>query len=246
MTTTAESDGLPDFALSLAPLFDFQPGLFLYVKDAAGRFVHVNRAWLDMRGFDGVEAVRGLTDFDLHPHHLAARYVAEDAEVRRTRRTLPNRVWLVPAGGGSLRWFLSTKTPLFAADESVCGIAGAMRDFEAAGEAHRPFAEMQDVLAHVVRNVDRPVRSAELAEIAGLSISQFERNFKRTFQMTPRHYVQQVRANAAAERLVATEESVAEVAAACGYCDQSHLTKQLKRHLGETPLKYRKRARLPG
>lgn len=229
--------------LPLASLFDVLPDVYLYVKDRQSRFVHVNRAWLDIRGFDSVDQVCGLTDFDIHPRHLAARYVREDQQVMKSGNMLPHQVWLVPAGGTELRWFISSKTPLRNTKGDVCGIAGAMRDFEAAGEVFRPYAAMQNVLAYVARNFEQSIAVPDLAKMVGLSVSQFERRFKQTLQMTPRQYIQRVRANAACETLVATELSVAEVAAECGYYDQSYFTKQFKRFIGLTPLAYRKQAR---
>lgn len=227
-------------SLPLAELFDVLPDVYLYVKDRESRFVHVNAAWLDIRGYDSIDRVLGLSDFDIHPRHLAARYIREDRDVMRSGQMLPNQVWLVPAGGTELRWFLSTKTPLRNRQGEICGIAGVMRDFEAAGEVFRPYQAMQDVLAYVARNYDQPIAVPDLAKLAQLSVSQFERRFKATFQMTPRQYIQRVRANAACEALVATDESVAQIAADCGYYDQSYFTKQFKRFMGITPLAYRK------
>lgn len=232
-----------DSGLPLSELFDVFPDVYLYVKDRHSRFIHTNQAWLTIRGFDSLEQIWGLTDFDLHPRHLAARYIREDQEVMRSGKMLPNQVWLVPAGGTELRWFLSSKKPLRDRDGNVCGIAGAMRDFEAAGEVFRPYEIMQEPLAYVARNLGEPISVPELAKLAGLSVSQFERRFKTTFQMTPQQYIQRVRANAACEALVASDASVAEIAADCGYYDQSYFTKQFKRFMGVTPLAYRKQAR---
>ena len=229
--------------LPLAALFEHEPHVYLYVKDRDSRFLHVNAAWLRMRGFNAVADVVGLNDFDLHPPHLAERYVAEDRRVMSAGRTLPNQVWLVPAGKGRLRWFLSTKTPLFDASGAVWGLAGVMRDYEAAGEVARPNRRLQDVLSYVARNYAERLAVPDLAERAGLSVSQFERNFKRVFGMTPRQYIQRVRISAACEQLVASDRPAGDVALECGFYDQSYFTKQFRRFLGETPSAYRRRNR---
>lgn len=227
-------------SLPLSNLFDVLGDVYLYVKDRESRFIHVNQAWLNIRGVDSPERIHGLTDFDIHPAHLAARYIREDQEVMASGKMLPNQVWLVPASGQSLRWFLSSKTPLRNRQGEVCGIAGVMRDFEAAGQVFRPYQDMQDVLAYVARNFSQQITVADLAALASLSVSQFERRFKTTFAMTPRQYIQRVRANAACEALVATNHTIAQVAADCGYYDQSYFTKQFRRFMGLTPLAYRK------
>lgn len=69
-----------------------------------------------------------------------------------------------------------------------------------------------------------------------LSPFHFARLFKATFGMTPHDYVQRVRLDAAARALQRQDDrSIAEIADRCGFSSQSHLTTQMRRHLGTTP-----------
>ena len=231
--------------LALAPLFDVLPEVFLYVKDRRSRFVHVNRSWLTLRGFANVAQVRGRSDFDLHPVHLAEKYVAEDDRVMSSGQPLPRQVWLVPGLGGQLGWYESSKFPLRAGGEAagdVIGLAGVMWSLERA-DVPQPSGELRDVLASVVRSPGETHAVPDLAAAAGLSVSQLERTFRRLFHMTPRQYVQRVRVNAAAERLLHTDEPIAEIAIDSGFYDQSHFTKVFRRTMGEPPATYRRTVR---
>jgi AraC-like DNA-binding protein len=76
-----------------------------------------------------------------------------------------------------------------------------------------------------------------------LSVSQFDRKFKRLFQMTPQQYILRVRINAAAQTLATEAISVAEIAQQAGFYDQSYFTKQFRKQMGLTPSAYRRQYR---
>ena len=236
--------------LALAPLFDVVPDVFLYVKNRESRFVHCNAHWLKIRGFRTVQRVLGLSDFDLHPVHLAEQYVSEDNRVMSTGQPVVRQVWLVPsesasATGGRLDWYESSKFPLYdttGPDRRVIGLAGVMWNLERA-DLPQPSHQLRDVVAAVVRHPGESHAVPELAAAAGLSVSQLERTFRRMFQMTPRQYVQRVRVNAAAEALLHTDDSIADIALASGFFDQSHFTKVFRRAMGQPPAAYRRKYR---
>ncbi len=230
-------------SVALAPLFEYLPEVYLYVKDRRSRFVKVNEALWRLRGYEAEDQMLGLSDRDIHPQHLADQYIAEDRRVMRSRRPLPNQIWLVPGKGSELKWFISSKIPLFDARSRVIGIAGVMRDLEKAESLIRPYREMDDAIAFVIRHYGEPIEVTRLAELAHLSVSQFDRRFKRLYQMTPMQYVLRVRINAAAQALSTSDRSIAEIAAGCGFYDQSYFTKQFRRQFGQTPGAYRERYR---
>src|SRR4051812_228504 len=80
--------------LSLVSLFEYLPEVYLYVKDRRSRFVKSNEAHWKLRGFASEAEMLGLSDLDIHPQHMAERYIEEDRRVMRSRRPLPNQVWL--------------------------------------------------------------------------------------------------------------------------------------------------------
>jgi AraC-like DNA-binding protein len=83
-----------------------------------------------------------------------------------------------------------------------------------------------------------PVELTDLARIAGLSRSHFIRAFQRENGLTPHAYLVDRRFRAAS-RLLRRGEAPGEVAAACGFFDQSHLNRVFKARMGVTPGAYR-------
>ena len=81
------------------------------------------------------------------------------------------------------------------------------------------------------------VTLAELARECSLSRFQLLRAFTRAFGLPPHAYLMQRRL-AFARRLLRTRMAPAEVAAAAGFSDQSHLTRCFARQFGVTPGRY--------
>jgi AraC-like DNA-binding protein len=228
-----------DGSLALTPLFEYLPEVYLYVKDRRSRFVKVNEALWRMRGFDSEGEMIGLCDRDIHPQHLADQYIAEDNRVMKSGRPLPNQIWLVPGKGEELKWFISSKIPLFDVRGRVIGVAGVMRDLEKAESLIRPYREMDEAISYVLRHYAEPIEVTRLAALMHLSVSQFDRRFKRLYQMTPMQYVLRVRINAACQALTTSDRSIAEIAVACGFYDQSYFTKQFRKQFAQSPTGYR-------
>jgi transcriptional regulator GlxA family with amidase domain len=85
------------------------------------------------------------------------------------------------------------------------------------------------------------VSLADIAKAADMSPFHLARVFKKSMGMAPHHYLVEVRVHSA-RALLSTggdRPSLAEVATAVGFSDQSHLTRQFKRILGTTPKKVR-------
>ncbi|HBO43206.1 MAG TPA: AraC family transcriptional regulator, partial [Planctomycetaceae bacterium] len=142
-----------------------------------------------------------------------------------------------------LRWFLSSKIPLFGKNGRVIGIAGAMHDFEKAGAVLRPYHEMQEVIAHILTHYGESLSLSELADMQGLSVSQLVRNFRRVLHATPNQFLLRVRVHAACQLLVSTDASIAKIALDTGFYDQSYFSKQFRRRMGISPHAYRQRYR---
>lgn len=86
-------------------------------------------------------------------------------------------------------------------------------------------------------NFAADVRVGELAELAGMGEFHFIRAFRRMVGLPPHAYHNQIRINEAQRRL-RSGSPPADVAAAVGYYDQSHLNRNFRRVLGITPGQY--------
>ncbi len=84
---------------------------------------------------------------------------------------------------------------------------------------------------------------AELGKIAGVSPEHFNREFRRLYHMNAAQYIRRLRLEWAAERLREREESLAQIASAAGFADQSHFTRWFKRQFGMTPAAFRAASR---
>ena len=230
-------------AESVLTLFDSLPQAYFYAKDVDSRYVKVNPQFLENHGLEAESEALGRTDRDFHPPVLAEAYIREDQRVMASRRPLPGQVWLVPHRRRMPRWYVSSKAPLFAPSGEVIGIAGAMYRIEQPEELSRYLQELLPVAQHIERHYAEPIKMPEMAALAGLSSTHFNRRFKQLLRMTPMQYLRAVRVEAARELLTTTSRSPAEIAALVGYTDQSHLTKRFREVTGMTPAAYRKRFR---
>lgn len=80
----------------------------------------------------------------------------------------------------------------------------------------------------------------DLATLVGYSPDHFSRLFKQAFQQSPYQYVLSRRIEMAMSMLRDDTLTIAEVAEACGFCNQGHFTTVFKRRTGTTPGAYRK------
>lgn len=93
------------------------------------------------------------------------------------------------------------------------------------------------------RFLDRP-SLGELASEAGVSSEHFAREFRRVFSITVSEYLRRLRLDWASERLRLDNDSIAEIAIAAGFADQSHFTRQFHRRFGVTPAGFRREVRV--
>ena len=95
-------------------------------------------------------------------------------------------------------------------------------------------------LEHIDNNLHRDVAIAELAGIAGLSTPHFARAFRRSLGEPPHRYFRRRRIERARSLLVATDQSIAQIALECGYAAQSHFTSAFKMLTMTTPAAFRR------
>jgi len=80
----------------------------------------------------------------------------------------------------------------------------------------------------------------ELAALLNLGETNFVRRFKASFWQTPHQYIMRARVNRARELLERSALPIIEIAALCGFADQTHLGVVFKQFVGVTPLQYRR------
>jgi AraC-like DNA-binding protein len=224
-------------------LFDGLPNVAFYAKDPASRFIKVNGVFLDNYALKDERQVIGRDDRYLSPPAMAAAYMREDQRVIAGRQAIPGQVWLVYHVRRVPRWYVSTKTPLFDSAGNVIGLAGAMYPIDRPAELAAHTHELLPVVRHIEQHYAGGVSMADMAELAGLSSTHFNRRFRQVLRMTPLDYLRTVRVQAAQRLLASTSRTLAEIAVDTGFTDQSHFTKRFRETTGLTPAAYRRRFR---
>lgn len=92
-------------------------------------------------------------------------------------------------------------------------------------------------------NLDQNLSNTDLASLARLPPLHFTRAFKADTNQTPHQYVLCRRIARAQEMLAAGSMPLIEIAYACGFASQSHMTDVFRHKLGVTPGRYRKEMR---
>jgi AraC family transcriptional regulator len=84
---------------------------------------------------------------------------------------------------------------------------------------------------------------AEVARDVGVHPVHFARSFRARHGCTAGEYVRRLRLEFARRELATTDRSVAEIAHAAGFADQSHFARLFRRATGASPREYRARSR---
>jgi len=100
----------------------------------------------------------------------------------------------------------------------------------AATERARRFIEQQFA---------SPLSLAAIASVAEVHPVHLARQFRASQGCTVGEYIRRLRVAFAARELTNSDRTIAEIAQAAGFCDQSQLTKTFKRVTGRTPGSYR-------
>lgn len=223
-------------ALDMQSLFDALADTVFFVKDREGRYTHCNQTLVRRLGRKRRSDLVGRTPAELFPAPLGNSYAQQDLRVLAGGSVSDQlEVHLYPNRRHG--WCLTQKRPLFERGEIV-GLIGVSRDLGRPDSRHSSFESLQRVREHMQQHLDQTLRVPLLAKRAGVSVAQFERQFKRVFQISPQQHLIRLRIERAME-LLRSEQTVAQIAQQCGFSDQSAFSRQFKATVGMTPSDYR-------
>lgn len=94
--------------------------------------------------------------------------------------------------------------------------------------------------AFIADRLDQPLTLEDLAAFAQCDVRSFTRWFRAELGVSPHRYVTQARVERAMALLAKTGRPVSEIAFACGFSSQSHLTTVFRRVTGRTPARFRR------
>lgn len=101
--------------------------------------------------------------------------------------------------------------------------------------------QIRRAVAYIETHLESTIRVKDIAALTRLSSSHFSRAFRRSFGQSPMTYVTSRRVELAQRLLLMREDSMCQIALACGMCDQAHLTRVFRRIVGDSPTAWRRR-----
>jgi AraC-like DNA-binding protein len=148
------------------------------------------------------------------------------------------------------RSFESPYAPRLEQDQRLAEWIGVLVDRASSGRPlHPPLRPRDDRALRLASEylADQPERNIgldELAAVAGIGKFRLIRLFREHLGLSP-HAVQLAHRIRTARRLLEGGTPVADIAAATGFADQSHLHRHFQRSIGLTPGEYRRRFTRP-
>lgn len=224
-------------------IFDAVPDIAFFVKDREGRYVVVNQALADRCVGGNRDKLLGRTAAEVFPEELGESFTEQDFEVLREGRAIRGQLELHLYPDGREGWCLTWKEPVANANGEVVGVAGISRDLSFRPDASGDFGAVAEVLGHIDAKLDQTLSMAALAARAGWSTFQLDQRIRALFGVTASQYVTRRRIERSRHLLERTDQSISEIALACGYGDQSAFTRQFRRSVGLPPRAYRERRR---
>lgn len=220
-------------------LFRYIDDLYFFKKDRSSRFISCNEKFLSLCGVGNLRELIGKTDRDFFPSSMANRYIKDDQQVMETGQPLIKTVEIC-SGPEGIRWVETSKAPLFHGD-SIIGVVGVAKNLRDGKVSDNPYDELRPAIDAMEKRPGEPWRMEDLAGMVHLSLSQFERKFKKALGLTPKKYLTTLRLEGVENALKTSAEPLAHLASHFGFYDQSHLSKQFKDRYGVAPLSYRKK-----
>jgi AraC family transcriptional regulator len=123
---------------------------------------------------------------------------------------------------------------------AVALVDGAAMPAEAFGRGGLALWQARKISALVEANLEHGVRITELAASARLSRSHFSRAFKAHFGRSPYQYILGRRVARAQHLMLLSDCRLCDVAQACGFTDQAHLSRMFRRLVGAPPNAWRR------
>ena len=227
-----------DIAL-LQTLFDLAADIAFFVKDADGRYLAVNESLVLRLGLKRKADVLGKRACEIFPGEFGMIPSEQDDRVLRTGKPLIEYLELQLYRPSVPVWCLTTKLPICDVERKVIGLIGFSRDLRAPVERRKIPPEFAAALNEFEQNLAVQVTPAWFAKRAKLSLEQVARLTKSLFDLTPTQLISKTRIAAASRMLRQSDQSVGEIAHACGFFDHSAFTRAFRLATGVTPSQFR-------
>jgi PAS domain S-box-containing protein len=135
----------------------------IYAKDVEGRFVLNNMAHAKSLGLASVDEMRGKTDFDFFPEHLATQFFGDEQALIHSGCPLLNQEQLIPVYGNPKNhyWGLASKVLWRDRQGKIIGTAGITRDINESKLAEERLRRSEDLLRDSTLQLERSNRELQ-------------------------------------------------------------------------------------
>lgn len=226
-------------------VFDCLGDVVVCTKDRDGRYLSVNQAFIERSPANDESEVLGKTAAELLHPVLAKIYTEQDRRVISTGKPLRDQLELIEHSDGSIGWYLANKFPIFDRHGNLIGIVGTSQDLKTPSDSDLDLYELRSTIDYIHKHLDQPLKAEDMANRIGLSLTQLDRRMKRIFRLSTKQYIMKRRLDLASELLATTDRTLADIAASCGFSDQSAFTRHFRSAANVTPLAYRKSKQTP-
>lgn len=224
----------------LEQLMERAEDIVFCIKNRSGQYLAINETFLRRTRLHAQSQILGRTAREVFPALLAAGYEQQDAAVFRSGTAIRDRLETITSRDGTLGWYRTDKVPVRSADGGIIALAAASRDLRIPASGDPKLGRLAAIVDRIRSDYAQPLRIADLARDAGLSISRLERLMQSVLHVSPRQLLTQQRVEAAAARLRERAPGLAEIAIDCGFCDQPTFCRQFKAVTGMSPGAYRR------
>lgn len=237
-------ESLPVFLnhLSLVmPLINTLNNITFFIKNKDARYQIINDNFAKRCQITDKKKIIGKLAEDVFEYDLGRSYSEQDHQVMQAGKGIFNQLELHSYQSGALGWCITSKLPIYNYQQEIVGVAGISIDLQDVNLI-RPSLNAKLSLAekHIRLFFNTALKVQDLANIAELSITQLERQFKVIFQMTPQQMIQKKRLEHAI-KLLGEDKSITEISASCGYTDHSAFTRKFKELTKLTPTQFKKK-----
>src|ERR1700677_1879843 len=136
----------------------------MYFKDAASRFIRINKALTTYFGLSDPAQAIGRTDFDFFKEEHARITFADEQAIIRSGQPVVGKeekeVWL----DGRVRWVSTTKMPFRDKDGKIIGTFGVSRDITDFKRAEEELSQAHTSLDLAVRGSNIGILEAEMPD----------------------------------------------------------------------------------
>jgi AraC family transcriptional regulator len=101
--------------------------------------------------------------------------------------------------------------------------------------------QLRHALEYIEANLSENVRLADVAIASAASVSSLTRGFKASLGVSPHNWLLNRRIALAQRLIYDSNTPLSEVAASCGFADQSHLTRVFMRKVGSSPAAWQRK-----